>query len=96
MKNFRSGAMTLYEKLIDLKYRKGVSTFKLTRQFPGHRRKIHEVALMGVEQKALRKTVKEKALLKKILSLKKKYPLPRPATSGSWLTRLCRGFSFSL
>lgn len=88
--------MTIYEKLIDLKYRKGVSTFKLTRQFPGNRRQIHEVALMGVGQKALRKTVKEKTLLKKILSLKKKYPLPRPVASGSWLTRLCREFSFSL
>lgn len=86
--------MGAYEKLIYLKYRQGVSTFRLTKQFPGQRKQIHEVALLGVPEKTLRKIVKEKRLLRKLLGLKKKFPLPRPAAKirTSWLARLRKGF----
>lgn len=67
--------MTVYEELIDLKYRKGVSTIKLLRRYPEHRKRVHEVALLGVPERTLRNIVKEKKFLNKLLEIKKKFYL---------------------
>ncbi|OQA42590.1 MAG: hypothetical protein BWY49_00026 [Candidatus Omnitrophica bacterium ADurb.Bin314] len=69
--------MGVYKELIDMKFGRGVPTFKLLKKFPQHKKKIHEVALMGIQERTLKKTVADKRLLKKILALKKKYPLPK-------------------
>jgi len=75
--------MTVYEELIDLKYRKGVPTFKLIRRFPKHRKRVHEVALLGVPEKTLRKIVREKRLLNRLMEMKKKFLLtPERAASA--------------
>ena len=45
--------MTLYEKLFDLKYRQGVSTYELARRFPGHIERVNEVALLDIPENML-------------------------------------------
>lgn len=81
--------MTIYEELIDLKFKQGVPTFKLIKRYPKRTRQIHEVALMGIPEQRLKKTVRDKKLLKKITVLKKQYPLPRQKEKKrSWLSRL--------
>jgi hypothetical protein len=71
-KSRRDNAMTVYEELIDLKYRQGVPTVKLLRRFPKHQRRVHEIALLGVPEKTLRKVIREKKLLKRLLQIKKR------------------------
>lgn len=66
--------MTLYEKLFDLKYRKGISTFDLAHRFPNHIERVSEVALLEVPPRVLRKVVPEKSVLERLMSLKKKFP----------------------
>lgn len=65
--------MTVYEELIDLKYRQGVSTVKLLRRFPKHQKRVSEIALLGVPEKTLKKVVREKKLLKRLLQIKKRF-----------------------
>lgn len=89
--------MTVYEELIDLKYRKGVSTWRLIRRFPKHQKHVSEVALLGIPEKTLRKIVREKRLLDRLLEMKKKFPLrplrtAPPVSKKSWLTRLSKSF----
>ncbi|OQA51139.1 MAG: hypothetical protein BWY44_01229 [Candidatus Omnitrophica bacterium ADurb.Bin292] len=81
--------MTIYERLIDLKFGQGVPTLKLIKRYPKHTRQIQEIALMGIPEQRLKKTVRDKTLLKKIITLKKRYPLPRQkGKQRSWLSRL--------
>lgn len=63
--------MTLYEKLFDLKYRKGVPTCELTHRFPGHIDRVNEVALLDIPESTLKKVVPEKKLLERLMHLKK-------------------------
>ncbi|HNX69170.1 MAG TPA: hypothetical protein PLL75_02235 [Candidatus Omnitrophota bacterium] len=88
--------MDAYEKLIELKYKKGVPTFRLIKQFPRLKKKIHEVALIGLRETTLKKTVRDRGELKRFLRLKKKYAkvLCRRKDPGgnSWLGRLWKNF----
>ncbi|OQA57211.1 MAG: hypothetical protein BWY42_00657 [Candidatus Omnitrophica bacterium ADurb.Bin277] len=82
--------MADYEKLIDLKYRKGIPTFKLIARYPEQKRQIHEVALLGIKESVLIKTIKDKHLLSRILKLKKKYQSSlKVPKKQPWLARLC-------
>jgi hypothetical protein len=63
--------MTLYQKLFDLKYKKGVPTYKLAHRFPEHVERVHEVALLDIPENTLREVVQEKELLERLVSLKK-------------------------
>jgi hypothetical protein len=86
--------MTVYEELIDLKYRQGVSTIKLIKRFPRHRRHVNEIALLGVPEKTLRKVVHEKKLLSRLMDIKKRFLLKSKLAAAaraekSWFTRLC-------
>lgn len=65
--------MTLYEELIDLKYRKGVTTYELLRRFPGQIERVSEVALLQVPDEILREIVREKETLERLLGLKQEF-----------------------
>ncbi|MBU9889225.1 MAG: hypothetical protein KTQ49_05095 [Candidatus Omnitrophica bacterium] len=64
--------MTVYEKMYDLKYRKGISTIDLVHQFPKNMRHINEVALLDIPQKVLREVVVEKNVLEHLTALKQR------------------------
>lgn len=63
--------MTLYEKLFDLKYRKGVPTLELHHRFPEHINLVSEVALLEVPESTLKELALERGILERLMSLKK-------------------------
>jgi aspartate/glutamate racemase len=63
--------MTLYQKLFDLKYKKGIPTCELAHRFPEHVERVHEVALLDIPENTLREVVQEKKLFERLVSLKK-------------------------
>jgi len=72
-KDWRKKAMTVYEELIDLKYRKNIPTLKLMQRYPKQKNRVREVALLGMPEKTLRKVIQEKKLLNKLLEIKKRF-----------------------
>ncbi len=64
--------MTLYEKLFDLKYKRGMTTCELARLFPAHIDLVNEVALLDIPETTLKEVVREEKLFERLLSLKKK------------------------
>ena len=62
-----------YQKLVDLKYRKGLTTHDLVRRFPANLHQISEVALMDIPDHVLREVVKEEEALARLIWLKKRY-----------------------
>ena len=64
--------MTLYQKLFDLKYRKGVPTFELAQLFPEHVDRVSEVALLDIPEKTLKEVIPEKEILERLINLKKR------------------------
>lgn len=65
--------MTLYEKLIDLKYRQGVTTYELFHRFPSHAKRVSEVALLHIPEETLRKIIREKEILERLIDLKHQF-----------------------
>jgi hypothetical protein len=65
--------MTLYEKLFDLKYRKGVPTYELAHRFPEHVERVNEVALLDIPENTLKEVIPERKTLERVISLKKKF-----------------------
>ena len=51
--------MTLYEQLINLKYREGLSTYELVRRFPKQIHRVSEVALLDIPEETLKKVIRE-------------------------------------
>lgn len=64
--------MTLYQKLFDLKYKKGMPTFELAQLFPEHIDRVSEVALLDIPEETLKEVVPEKEILERLISLKKR------------------------
>jgi len=62
-----------YEKIYDLKFRKGFSTTELMERFPDEADKVREIALLEIPDALLKKTVPQGALREKILSLKRRF-----------------------
>lgn len=62
-----------YQKIFELKFKKGYSTSELIQQFPDEADKVREIALLQVPTPLLKKTLPEESLLKRVLSLKKKF-----------------------
>jgi len=62
-----------YEKLFDLKFKKGYTTNDLMEKFPQEADKVREIALLHLPTPVLKKTVFEPDLLEKILSLKRRF-----------------------
>ena len=63
--------MTMYEKLFDLKYRKGVPTYELRHRFPEHISLVSEVALLEIPENTLKKLALERKILERLMSLKR-------------------------
>ncbi len=64
--------MRIYEKLLDLKYRKGISTCDLLHRFPNQIERVNEVALLDISRKDLREMIPEKDILDRLMSLKRR------------------------
>jgi hypothetical protein len=62
-----------YEKIFDLKFRKGYSTTELMQRFPAEAEKVREIALLEIPNALLRKTVPQGALRERILLLKRRF-----------------------
>lgn len=62
-----------YHSLVDLKFRKGLTTHDLVRRYPASLRQINEIALMDIPDKILEELIKEEATLARLKQLKKRY-----------------------
>ena len=62
-----------YEKLFELKFKKGYSTNELIEKFPEEAAKVREIALLQIPTSTLKRTVAEDSLLEKLLTLKRKF-----------------------
>ena len=62
-----------YEKIFDLKFKKGYSTNELIEKFPAEADKVREIALLHLSTPLLKKMVSEDWLLEKLLNLKRKF-----------------------
>lgn len=60
-----------YRKLAYLKYHKGMSTQELMKRFPREIQRVTEVALVELSPNTLQEIVKEKAVLHRLMALKK-------------------------
>lgn len=61
-----------YEKLFDLKYRQGVSTYDLIQQYPSSAEQVSKVALLEVPMATLKAVVLHQEELMHLLHLKKR------------------------
>lgn len=62
-----------YEKIFDLKFKKGYSTNELIEKFPNEADKVRKIALLHLSTPILKKTLSEEGFLKKILDLKRRF-----------------------
>ncbi len=62
-----------YKKLFYLKYKKGLSTQDLARQYPHVIRQVSEIALLEVPEDVLKEVLQDEADLLKVMSLKKQF-----------------------
>ena len=62
-----------YRKLLNLKYKKGLSTYELVCRYPHDVRRVSEVALLDIPDATLEEVLPEKHVLKRIKALKKKF-----------------------
>ena len=62
-----------YEKLFDLKFKKGYTTNDLIEKFPKEAEKVREIALLQIPTPLLKKTLCEPDLLERILTLKRRF-----------------------
>lgn len=61
-----------YEKLFDLKYRQGVSTYDLIQQYPSSAEQVSKVALLEVPMETLKTVILHRDELTHLLGLKKR------------------------
>ncbi len=62
-----------YRQLVDLKFKKGISTYELVCRFPKELKRVSEVALLDVPEATLREIVQEKEMFRHLMELKKKF-----------------------
>lgn len=62
-----------YERLFYLKFKKGVSTYELVRQFPDEIERVSEVALLDLSDTTLREIIQEDRAFRRLMRLKKKF-----------------------
>ena len=62
-----------YQTLVDLKFKKGISTYELVRKFPDAIGRVSEIALLDVPEGVLREILKEEKLYDRLMRLKKKF-----------------------
>jgi len=61
-----------YQRLYDLKFRKGVSTYELMRRYPRHIKRVSEVALLDIPDATLREIIREEKTLCRLMRLKRR------------------------
>jgi len=62
-----------YQELINLKFKKGISTYELVRRFPKEIKRVSEVALLDIPEQTLKEVVPGKKTLNRIMDLKKRF-----------------------
>jgi len=62
-----------YQELINLKFKKGISTYELVCRFPKEIKRVSEVALLDVPEQTLKEVVPGKKTLNRIMDLKKRF-----------------------
>ena len=62
-----------YRKLIYLKYKKGMTTHELARQFPQAIQQVSEIALLDVPEATLREIIQEERDFLKLMRLKRQF-----------------------
>jgi len=62
-----------YERLIYLKFKKGLSTYELVRQFPNAVDQISTVALLDVPEPTLSEVISKPKIVAQLKRLKKKF-----------------------
>ena len=62
-----------YQKLFDLKFKQGVSTYELARRYPAQLNRVSEIALLEVPEETLKEIVKEEKEFDKLMRLKKRF-----------------------
>lgn len=73
--------MTEHE-LFDLKYNQGLSTQELLKRFPDDTCRIHEIALLEIEEEMLREVIPEPAFFERLMEMKKRYGFCREDHGG--------------
>jgi len=61
-----------YERLFDLKYNQGVSTYELVCRFPEAIKLVNEVAMLEIPDDTLDEVLQEKGLRRRLKHLKKR------------------------
>ncbi len=61
-----------YQEIFDLKYKEGLSTFDIVKQYPNEINRVNKIAMLDIPEVVLRKVVQEEKELKELLHLKKK------------------------
>lgn len=69
-----------YQKLVDLKFKKGLTTHDLVRRYPANVRQISEIALMDVPDHILKEVLTEEEAFSRLKRLKKRYSKFLPET----------------
>ena len=61
-----------YQKIFDLKFKKGLSTYELVRLYPNEVERVSEVALLDIPEEILREVVTEEKDLYRLIQLKRR------------------------
>jgi hypothetical protein len=74
-----------YKRLFYLKYKMGLTTYDLVRQYPAEIDRVSEVALVEVPEAILREILQEDETFQRLMRLKKRYMkfIPRDEDSRS-------------
>lgn len=62
-----------YQKLFDLKFKKGLSTYELVQRYPDYIERVSEVALLDVPESILKDIIREEKALMRLMRLKRKF-----------------------
>ena len=62
-----------YERLVYLKFKKGLSTYELVRRFPAAIDRVSRIALLDIPDSTLREILKKEDLFEQVTRLKKKF-----------------------
>jgi hypothetical protein len=62
-----------YKQIAYLKFKKGMTTYQLARQFPKFIQQVSEVALLDLSENTLRELLREEKAIHRLMRLKKRF-----------------------
>ena len=62
-----------YQKIVYLKFKKGIPTQELLKKYPEDKNRVREVALLDVPAETLREIVREEKEFNRLMRLKRKF-----------------------